>query len=441
MIQSLSRKLHLLFAGSTSLILTVLLCIAFLYQDNQLDSRTGSSFQSRLLDIRSRLELESKISDHWLSQMEGDGGLIIHIEDNGRPLSFRGAWEPRTDRETLIARAKGKALLEHVDTSQAPVSYTSRESSVFPMKGDHGDTYLGCVVVLARDSFRTLTLLQDTTDLTMARRWQRVLFLGLELLGVLSLWLVSRKVVGRAVKPVEEYHRRQTEFVAAASHELRSPLAVIQTCASAITAVPEQSEHMAEVIQRECARTGKLVKGLLQLASLDAGEDKDAGEETAEADQVLLELLEAYEPLCHAQGIRLCLQLPEEPLPIVRGSEKWLYQILAVLVDNAMAYGCPEDSGGKKEILLKAEQQGKRVVLLVQDYGPGIPDIWKERIFERFSRMDASRRDKEHFGLGLSLAASLAMQMGIELEAADTEGGGSTFRVRILAAKEPPGES
>ena len=227
MIQSLSRKLHLLFAGSTSLILTVLLCIAFLYQDNQLDSRTGSSFQSRLLDIRSRLELESKISDHWLSQMEGDGGLIIHIEDNGRPLSFRGAWEPRTDRETLIARAKGKALLEHVDTSQAPVSYTSRESSVFPMKGDHGDTYLGCVVVLARDSFRTLTLLQDTTDLTMARRWQRVLFLGLELLGVLSLWLVSRKVVGRAVKPVEEYHRRQTEFVAAASPELRSPLAVI----------------------------------------------------------------------------------------------------------------------------------------------------------------------------------------------------------------------
>lgn len=436
MIRRIYRQLTLLFAGSTSLILTFLLCISFLYQDSQLDIRTDTSFQSQLWDIRRSLELESRISDNWLSRREGDGGLIIHIEDNGRPLSFRGAWKTRTDRDTLIARAKGRALLEHVDTSQAPVSYTSRESSVFSVKGDHGDTYLGCVVVMGGERFRTLTLLQDTTGQAQARRWNRAMYLALELLGVLALCLVSRQVVGRAVEPVEEYHRRQTEFVAAASHELRSPLAVIQTCASAITSMPEQSGHMAEVIQRECTRTGRLVKGLLQLASLDAEEKEEEGDEPLEVDGVLLELLEAYEPLCSIKGIRLLLKLPEEPLPTVTGSGKWLYQILAVLVDNAMAYGCPENTGGRREILLRAQQQEKGVLVSVEDHGPGIPDAWKERIFERFSRMDASRRDKEHFGLGLSLAASLATRMGMKLEAADTEGGGSTFRLYIRREKE-----
>ena len=74
-----------------------------------------------------------------------------------------------------------------------------------------------------------------------------------------------------------------------------------------------------------------------------------------------------------------------------------------------------------------AERHGAKVLLAVRDHGPGISDIWKERIFERFSRVDASRKDKEHFGLGLGIAAALAERMQVRLEVMDTEGGGSTF--------------
>lgn len=455
MIQKLQRRLTLLFTGATSLVLLLLLCVALFYQLNWTDSQTDMAFQNQFADLRSKLELDTGVSDSWLARMEADGKYIIHMEENGRPLFFSGSWKPKTDRSVLIERAREQALLKHVDLSSRPFSYSSQESTVFSLKGDKGDTYLGCAVVISREQgFRGMILLLDTTGKKRARQWQCFLFLLLELLGSMALYLVSRRLVRRAVKPVEEYHRKQTEFVAAASHELRSPLAVMQTCASAIVTMPEQAGHMAELIQKECTRTGRLVKNLLLLASLDDMEgtkgsskeheygkgrlDAETGQEGVEADSLLLQLLEAYEPLCGSRGIRLRLKLPEEILPLAEGNPQWLYQILAIFLDNAIAYGCVEEEGEQKKggIELTACHKGKQVVISVCDHGPGIPDEWKERIFDRFSRMDPSRRDKEHFGLGLGIALSLAERMGARLRVEDTKGGGSTFGIWLREKTE-----
>ncbi len=431
MIRTLYRRLTLLFAGATSLILTLLLCVAFLYQDTQLKTQTEQAFLRYLTEIKHRLELDNSFSDEWLARIEMEGRLIVYIEDNERPLFFKGAWKPETPRESLVARAKGLALLERVDTSQSPFSYSSRETGIFSVKGDHRDTYLGSVVVVSTSQgFRSLVLLLDTAARREAGCLQKMLFFALEAFGVLALYLVSRKVVGRAVRPVEEYHQKQTEFVAAASHELRSPLAVIQTCASAMEAVPEEGAHMAEIIKRECIRTGRLVKSLLVLASLDAEtEKKEEGREVVEADQVLLELLEAYEPLCESRKIALHLKLPRELLSTVQGDARWIYQILAIFLDNAIAYGCGKEH---REIEILAEERGSQVMLYVRDHGPGIPKEWRQKIFERFSRMDASRHDKEHFGLGLGIAAELSRCMKAKITVEDTQGGGSTFGLILL---------
>ena len=71
------------------------------------------------------------------------------------------------------------------------------------------------------------------------------------------------------------------------------------------------------------------------------------------------------------------------------------------------------------------------LMVYVIDHGPGIPDAEKRLVFDRFYRQDPSRRQKEHFGLGLSVAAKLAEIQGIEVSLEDTEGGGSTFRVTV----------
>lgn len=426
MIPKLQRHLTLLFTGATGLILTLVLAVAFIYQFRLNLSQNSEQFQSQLLDLTHRLEGTSSFSDDWLAKLEADSCLIISIEDNGRPLFFPGSWTPPTDREFLIDLAKKEAEKEGVSTDAKPYASSLSKSSVFSLKGKHLDTYQGTVMVLSTEGgFRSLTLLSETSHIRRTLLLQLLLFLVLEGLGVFSLFLVSRRVVKKAVHPLEEYHQKQTEFIAAASHELRSPLAVMQTSASAILAMPDQALKMAESIQKECIRAGSLIKNLLLLSSADAGTFE--GEiQPMEIDTLLLQLFENYEPLCRAKNIRLSLLLPDEFLPKVSGNSQWVYQILSILLDNAVAYGC---SGEKPAIQLSAECRGQSLFVRVTDHGPGIPDPQKDQIFLRFYRGDKSRSAKEHSGLGLSIAKTLADRMSLALQVTDTPGGGAAFQL------------
>lgn len=227
----------------------------------------------------------------------------------------------------------------------------------------------------------------------------------------------------KATLPIDVYHKKQNEFIAAASHELRSPLAVMQTSASAIISMPEEAAKMAEFIQRECVRAGNLIKNLLLLSS-EAHLPQEM--QPIEIDSLLLQIFENYEPLCDSKGIRLKLELPEEFLPQIQGNYEWIYQILSILLDNAIAHGCTKE---KPVIRLHAELQAKKLSVCVIDHGVGISDSEKAQIFDRFYRTDQSRNEKEHFGLGLSIAKMLAERMALSLEVVDTPGGGSTFQL------------
>lgn len=430
MIRKLEKHLTSLFFFTTSGILTLVLVIAFFYQTRLNSSQETGLFQSQLLDLTHRLEGTSGFSDDWLSSLEADGHLIIHIEDNGTPLFFPGAWTPRTTREDLVKLAKNKALKEGVDTRSKPHSLSISKSSLFTVKGEHHDTYMATVLVISADTgFRSMVLLSDTSELHREFFFQLLLFLLLETLGILSLYITSCKLVKQAVKPIEIYHEKQNEFISAASHELRSPLAVIQTSASVIKTMPERAEKMAGLIERECIRSGNLLKNLLLLSS--AEESFIPSTENVEIDSVLLQILENYEMLCKSKGISLKLKLPKEFLPEIHGNAQWIYQILCILLDNAISYGC--DCGS--EIILDAKTDRQFVTISVVDHGIGIPDAMKPHVFDRFYRADASRNDKQHSGLGLSIAKMLADRMHTSILIKDTPGGGATFEMKFYSVK------
>lgn len=432
MIRKLQQHLTILFAAATGSILTLVLAVACFYQFQLTRSQATELFQNQLLDLTHRLEGTSSLSDAWLASLESDGKYIIHIEDNGTPLFFSGSWNPATDRKKLIELAKEKALTEGVNTKTQPYSLPLLKSSVFSIRGEHRDTYQGVVMVISSgEHFRSLVLLCDITDSNRNMRSRIFFFLLLEVLGVLALFWVSRQVVKKAVAPIEEYHRKQTDFIAAASHELRSPFAVIQTSASAILSMPEQSSKMAAVITQECSRAGNLLKNLLLLSSVDSNH-LPVELETVEIDTLLLQVFESYEPLCEKEGIHLSLVLPEDLLPPVLGNTQWIYEILCILLDNAISYGIHPNERNPV-IRLKTELQDHILSVSVTDYGLGIPDELKCRIFDRFYRADTSRSAKEHSGLGLNIAKSLADRMAIRLLVTDTRGGGSTFQIQFEA--------
>ena len=219
-------------------------------------------------------------------------------------------------------------------------------------------------------------------------------------------------------------YTKQQDFTAAASHELRSPLAVIRTAADAAAATPGQHEKYLSIIKDECQRGDSLVKNLLLLASAQQ-ENWGVKKQRFELDEMLLHLLELYEPLCNAKSGSLLLTLPEETLPPVYADPELCLQIFTVLLDNAIAYGL-KDAG---KIILSACRTQARTTVCVTDFGPGISDEEKALIFDPFYRQDKSRNEKTHFGLGLSIAAKLASLQDITLNVRDTEGGGCTFEV------------
>ncbi len=438
MIQKLRRHLTLLFVIPTSLILSLILIVLFFWQSSLTRNEQAVNLQNQILNLTYQLEGAYFFSDDWLALMEHEHRLIIHIEENRIPLFFSGSWVPRTDRDVLIELAKEQAQKQHIDTLARPYSSTMQKSSIFTVQGRNHDTYQGIVVILAtEEGFRSLTLLSDITELKRQEPKRFLFFLGVDILGILALFLVSRFVAAKAVAPVAEYHQKQTDFIAAASHELRSPLAVIQNCATTSLSMPIQTEKMNRLILSECSRSGKLIKNLLWLTSADTREIK-CRLEPVEIDLLLLRLLEAYEPLCNSKNIRLRLLLPDEILPCVAGNPQWIYQLLSIFIDNAIAYGCQGNenfSDEKPAIELLVKVIGKKISISVSDHGPGIPDNQKAVIFDRFYRSDSSRREKEHFGLGLSIAQLLAEQLGSEIEVLDTNGGGCTFQVNFKMCK------
>ena len=439
MLTKMRHRLTLLYTGSTSLILTVILLLVWIYQGHLESGRLENTFQNYLLELTNKLETSAVFSDTWLAQMESGNRLIIHIEENGLPLFFNGSWSPATDRNILVNQAKTIAQKQNIDTSHNPVFQHMKKTSLFNFRGQNHDRYLGMILMLSGDSgYKTLILLQDVTDLYRSNLIHGLLFLLVGAAGILALAAVSHYVLKKALAPVAEYQQRQTEFVAAASHELRSPLSVIQTSAAAIEMEPDKTSDMVQAIQRECQRAGNLIKNLLLLASSDS-KAMQSPQTPVEADTVLLQLYESYESVCREKGIRLNLHMPDELLPEVLSDAGYLYQILSILLDNAISYGCPADFlnslSSKKEtagsILLTASVNHNHLILSVIDHGPGIPDDEKEKVFRRFYREDSSRNRKEHFGLGLSVAASLAPVAAASISLSDTPGGGAAFHVTL----------
>ncbi|GAA6292353.1 hypothetical protein F220043C3_07870 [Enterocloster asparagiformis] len=431
-IKQLHRRLTALYTVTTGLILTAVILGVLAVGTREFQKKNLENFQNTLLTITSRLQSGGTIDCTWLARMESAGKLIIHVEDNGRPLLYKGAWTPPTARQELIAQAIKKAEEEKVRIDMRPVSSSLSRTSIFTLNGPNQDAYFGSVLVIPTPKgYQSLTLLawQNPADAGIYR--QRFLFLFLDAVGIAALYLVCRVLVGRSLKPIEESRKKQNEFIAAASHELRSPLSVIRSSLSAVTAAPEKQDQFLANIDRECLRLSGLVSDLLLLASADA-KTWTIRREDLDADTLLIGVYERFEPLARERNIRLCLELPEEALPHLTGDGQRLEQVLSILLDNALTY-----TPAGKQVTLSAcrrEARGHKkagVTFAVSDQGCGVPDADKKHVFDRFYRADGSRTDRQHYGLGLSVAKELVQLHGGTIGLEDAEGGGARFLVHL----------
>ena len=426
MLRSLRRRLTLLSAGLTGAVLVVMALAALTLSEGRLAESTQANFLSNANGIVVKLQSDRIVSTAWLAQLEASEGLIISLRDAGTPLTFRGSWSPATGRQVLLDRAEAAGLALGVDAGSPPLSAIDTTSVSFQVRGDHGDQYLGTVVQIpGAGGWQSLVLLKDMSAHHRQVWVLRCAFAGLVLLGVAALVALCWCFAGRAIQPIEESQRKQAEFIAAASHELRSPLAVIRTSVTALDVDPGQAPRLRRSIENECARMGRLVDDLLALARSDAGTWSMA-RARVDVDALLLEASDRFGPIARQKGQGLALEVPERDLPPVAGDAQRLGQVLTILLDNAFSYG---RQGGR--VVLSAGAEGRWLTVRVSDDGPGIPPEHLPHIFERFYRADAARTTKEHFGLGLSIAKELAALHGGTLRVARTGPEGTVFELRL----------
>jgi signal transduction histidine kinase len=239
------------------------------------------------------------------------------------------------------------------------------------------------------------------------------------LLGILGAGVVTLLVTHRALAPIRSAFEAERRFVAAASHELRTPVAIIRASAEIMQredlATPDGATLVTDIVA-ETDRLGRLVGDLLALASAEAGAIAiDA--RPMDLGGWLEELARRTQPMVEAHGLTLECSVDAARDAVVVADADRLTQLLLVLIDNAIAHS--PDSGA---IHLDVVRDGPRsVAISVTDDGPGVPVELRETIFEPFARARGGRRS-EGSGLGLAIARQLAVRQGGTLELAPADG-------------------
>ena len=238
------------------------------------------------------------------------------------------------------------------------------------------------------------------------------------------LHLLAFALTGWAMQPARRAERMEREFLAAASHELKSPLAVIITSAELLPSGGEEAKYRANILS-EAHRMAQLVQELLSLSRLETAA-RQIMPAKLDTEAFLWEVYETWQPVAAKAGDRLTLRLPDGALPPIRADEDALKQVMAILLSNAVQH---TPSG--TQIELSAVAAGRTVCLSVADTGPGIAD--KERAFQKFYRADPQTGDAS-LGLGLSIAQKLVALHHGSITIRDTPGGGATLQVTIPQA-------
>ena len=375
------RRMRWKVVGVTMAVVTAVLLAAlvsvFLSSRSTLENRTRSQLQQAL---------QGGAFGPWQPGEQGaSAGAYFTVE------VFAGG--------TVRIVDKGFLQLDDEDTILAIVNDCLRREEDCGLLPAYNLRYLRSASALnVRIAFADSSLEEDTL---------RSLVGTTALAGVLAfvvLFGFSYLLSGLVTRPVERAWREQQRFLSDASHELKTPLTVILSSADLLAESLPEGEQMtyAENIRSESRRMKKLVESMLTLARADDGEHRLVFSPLDWSDLVTDTAL-LFEPVAFEAGRELLYSIQDGLT--VNGDSDRLRQLTAILLDNAIKYASAGDP-----IRLSLTGEGSSARLTVSNGGAPLPPEVLSHLFDRFYRADSARSGTEGFGLGLSIAQSIAVQ-------------------------------
>lgn len=421
-------QLTLLNGCITTLILVVITLGYLFISENNMMKNKLYSYQSDIYTIASYIEQQDIISNTWLSQLESGKKYYVSLLDNDTEFLYGiNKIQENEERKQVLDQAWNYYQNENFSRTPHTLSYkSSYVSFILEYKNNENSTskYYCFVIYMEKNTSNLKILLAaPLKNLQNQMLRQRFLFLGIIILAIITIWIFAWIFTGKLLNPIEASRLRQNQFIASASHELRTPLAVILSCAE--TGLGKNISSELITIKNEALRTSRLLNDMLTLLSCDTGH-LNINPVHTQLDTLILNACESFEHMAAAKHIKISASLPEDPLPDCICDSDRIVQVLTIFLHNAVSY-TPE--GGI--ICLSIVYQNKYFEIKVSDTGIGISDEEKTKIFDRFYRSEKARSDKNHFGLGLSIAYDIITAHHGNIKVIDTPGGGTTFVITL----------
>ena len=334
--------------------------------------------------------------------------FTVDISDSGEITAFGGDYFDLTDEKMLAE------LVAEVEAGEEETGVLA-DYDLRYMKADNG--------------FRKSIVF---ADISSEKAMIRGLIRNSVITGVIGyaiFFLISLVLAKWVTKPVEKTWNEQKQFIADASHELKTPLTVIMTNAEMMndkSYTEIDREGFTKNILSTSKRMRGLVESLLELARLDNNR-LPLKLETVDMSKLMNDSILPFEPLFYENGMELSSEIDGKIN--VEGDKEKLRQVVNILLDNALKYSDPAHA-----VTIKLKRQSGNCLLSVSGHGAELSKEDCLNIFKRFYRVDQSRNDGHSYGLGLSIADSIVSEHNGKIWA-ESENGCNIFCVSLPCVK------
>ncbi|MEM9805403.1 MAG: HAMP domain-containing sensor histidine kinase [Cyanobacteria bacterium P01_D01_bin.56] len=442
MFQTTRRRLALWYTSVTAILLLIFASGIYFYVRNTLVERVDDTLNHVVEVVQRSLVIETAASSTGrvltATGVKGQAPLQVNVDNSFRD-NAPNLEDDHIDIEWFAPNGELQWSTLSVPTGLPLQVNTAGETVHIHHGGEDGDQ------VLRQISRRVQANNQVLGYLRVSHPWFEVSKPSRQLVVDLSLWsglivvatgTIGWLLSGLAMAPVRQSYQQLKQFTADASHELRNPIAVIQTNVQVALADPDADfQHsQLQVVERLTRRLGRLVDNLLFLARQDGGLIPMQWEEL-NLHTLLSEVIEEQALVAQNQGLGLVYRPLEEthtPATIV-GDRDQLIRLFTNLISNAIQY-TPK---GQISVAVEKSQGQHAYGIAVRDTGIGIAKELQDQVFDRFYRVDKarSRRDGAGSGLGLAIAKAIITNHQGQIKLDSLPNQGTTVTVTLPAQR------
>lgn len=395
MIEKLKSKIFwiIMFSFSIVIISTVILVAVLNYKNTV---STATSIIDRMADFKENKpnnnfninnNISNDINNRINNEMKIDGLYSITVE-NGKVIE--------NDNSNASEELKNQAVkLATADLKSGIIG-----NNIYSVKKIKENKY----VVILMENENAISQMKTIIILTI-------------IAGVISLiiiYIIAKKIAILVVKPVKNTMEKQVQFISDASHELKTPLAVIRANSDVLEENLGENKWL-KYIQNEVDSMNKLVNELLLLAKTE-NVKIDKKDEKINLSQEIELVVAMFESMAYEKNIKLENDIQEKIE--IKAEKEDFEHILSTLLDNAIKH---TEKG--KNVKVKLRKEKGNIILKVENQGKEIPKEEREKIFERFYRVDKSRnRNEKRYGLGLSIAKSIVQKYNGQIKVGYKDG-------------------